>query len=159
MLTDISSESMAAILPLYITGVLGLSTIAFGFIDGLYQGVSALVRIAGGYAADRGDQPKWVAFIGYASRRSPESACSSPPGFAALTAVITADRIGKGIRTAPRDALITAASRAETSARRSACTACSTTSAPQLGPLLAFFILLLVPDGFHTSSSPRSPSR
>ena len=48
MLTDVSSESVAAILPLYITGVLGLSTVAYGFIDGLYQGVSAIVRIAGG---------------------------------------------------------------------------------------------------------------
>ena len=58
MLTDVSSESVSAILPLYITGVLGLSTIAYGFIDGLYQGISAVVRIAGGWAADRGDQPK-----------------------------------------------------------------------------------------------------
>src|SRR6478609_2444671 len=66
MLTDISSESVAAILPLYITGVLGLSTIAFGFLDGLYQGTSALVRIGAGYVSDRGEQPKWVAFTGYA---------------------------------------------------------------------------------------------
>src|SRR6187455_2826238 len=65
MLTDISSESVAAILPLYITGVIGLSTVAYGFIDGLYQGISAFVRIAGGWAADHGDQPKWIAFFGY----------------------------------------------------------------------------------------------
>ena len=45
--------------------MLGLSTVAYGFIDGLYQGVSAIVRIGGGWAADRGDQPKWVAFFGY----------------------------------------------------------------------------------------------
>ena len=48
LLTDISSESVSAILPLYLTAVLGLSPLAYGFIDGLYQGVSALVRILGG---------------------------------------------------------------------------------------------------------------
>ena len=61
MLTDISSESVAAVLPLYVTTALGLSTLAYGFLDGLMQGASALVRIAGGWAADRGDHPKWVA--------------------------------------------------------------------------------------------------
>ncbi|WP_353477577.1 hypothetical protein [Microbacterium sp. zg-YB36] len=66
LLTDISSESVSAILPLYITGFLGLSMIAFGVLDGMYQGVSAFVRIAGGHASDRLDQPKWVAFTGYA---------------------------------------------------------------------------------------------
>src|SRR5665647_3123100 len=65
LLTDISSESVAAVLPLYLTTALGLSTIAYGFIDGLMQGASALVRVAGGWAADRGDRPKWVAFVGY----------------------------------------------------------------------------------------------
>lgn len=49
MMTDISSESVAAILPLYVTGFLGLSTIAFGIIDGINQGASAVVRIAAGW--------------------------------------------------------------------------------------------------------------
>ncbi|HWI32149.1 MAG TPA: MFS transporter, partial [Microbacterium sp.] len=110
MLTDISSESVAAILPLYITGVLTLSTIAYGFLDGLYQGVSALVRIASGYASDRSDQPKWIAFIGYGLSAIARVGLLFASGFAAITAVLTADRIGKGIRTAPRDSLITASS-------------------------------------------------
>ena len=61
LVTDVSSESVAAILPLYLTASLGLSAISYGFIDALYQGVSALVRIGGGWAADRGGHPKWVA--------------------------------------------------------------------------------------------------
>ena len=47
--------------------MVGLSPLAYGFIDGIYQGVSALVRILGGWLADRGDHPKWVAFFGYAA--------------------------------------------------------------------------------------------
>ena len=65
MATDISSESVSAILPLYVTGFLGLSTIAFGFIDGLNQGASAIVRIAAGWASDRTGHPKRVAVAGY----------------------------------------------------------------------------------------------
>ena len=56
LLTDISSESVAAILPLYITVVIGLGPLAFGFIDGIYQGISAVVRMAGGRWADLSDR-------------------------------------------------------------------------------------------------------
>ena len=61
LLTDVSSEMVAAVLPLYLTTQVGLGYLAYGFVDGLYQGVSAVVRIAGGYAGDRGGRPKWVA--------------------------------------------------------------------------------------------------
>lgn len=150
LLTDVSSESVAAILPLYITGVLGLSTVAFGFLDGLNQGVSALVRIGGGYVSDRYDQPKWVAFTGYALAAVARVGLLFASGFAALTAVIAADRIGKGIRTAPRDALITAASAPEILGRSFGVHRTLDNIGAAVGPLLAFFILLLIPDGFQT---------
>jgi MFS family permease len=149
MLTDISSESVSAILPLYITGVLGLSTIAFGFLDGLYQGVSALVRIAGGYASDRVHQPKWVAFIGYGLAAIARVGLLVGTGFATITAVITADRIGKGLRTAPRDALITATSRPDNLGTSFGVHRTLDNIGAAIGPLLAFFILLLIPDGYH----------
>jgi len=149
MLTDISSESVSAILPLYITGFLGLSTIAFGVLDGIYQGTSALVRIAGGYASDRLDQPKWVAFVGYALAAVARVGLLFWTGFAALTAVITADRIGKGIRTAPRDALITATSDPTRLAGAFGVHRMLDNIGAAIGPFLAFLILLIVPDGFH----------
>lgn len=149
MLTDISSESVSAILPLYITGFLGLSTIAFGVLDGIYQGVSAVVRIAGGYASDRIDQPKWVAFVGYALAAVARLGLLFWTGFAALTAVITADRLGKGIRTAPRDALITATSDPHRLAASFGVHRMLDNIGAAIGPFLAFLILLVVPDGFH----------
>lgn len=149
LLTDISSESVSAILPLYITGFLGLSTIAFGVLDGLYQGVSSVVRIAGGYASDRIDQPKWVAFIGYALAAVARVGLLFWTGFAALTAVITADRLGKGIRTAPRDALITATSDPQRLAASFGVHRMLDNIGAAIGPFLAFLILLVVPDGFH----------
>ncbi|GEK86244.1 MFS transporter [Microbacterium aerolatum] len=150
MLTDISSESVTAILPLYVTGFLGLSTIAFGFLDGFYQGISALVRIAGGYTSDRLDQPKWVAFTGYALAAVARVGLLFASGFGALTAVISADRIGKGIRTAPRDAVITASSRPDSLGAAFGMHRMLDNIGAAIGPLLAFFILLLIPDGYGT---------
>jgi MFS family permease len=148
MLTDISSESVSAILPLYITGMLGLSTVAFGFLDGVYQGVSALVRIGAGYTSDRSDQPKWVAFTGYALAAVARVGLLFATGFAALTAVVTADRIGKGIRTAPRDALITAASDPDRLGTAFGVHRMLDNIGAAVGPLIAFVILLVIPDGF-----------
>lgn len=150
MLTDISSESITAILPLYVTGFLGLSTIAFGFLDGFYQGISALVRIAGGYTSDRLDQPKWVAFTGYALAAVARIGLLFASGFTMLTAVISADRIGKGIRTAPRDAVITASSRPDSLGAAFGVHRTLDNIGAAVGPLLAFFILLLIPDGYGT---------
>lgn len=150
MLTDISSESVTAVLPLYITGVLGLSTIAYGFIDGIYQGVSAITRIAAGYTSDRLDQPKWVAFVGYAVAAVARFGLLFASGFAAITAVISADRIGKGIRTAPRDSVITAASRPDNLGTSFGVHRTLDNIGAAIGPLLAFFILLLIPNGYGT---------
>ncbi|MGH3704553.1 MAG: MFS transporter, partial [Agromyces sp.] len=150
MFTDISSEATAAILPLYITGVIGLSTVAYGFIDGLYQGVSAVVRIAAGYAADRGDQPKWVAMFGYGISAIARVGLLFATGFAALTAVVVVDRLGKGARTAPRDALITASSEPSNLGRSFGVHRMLDTVGAAVGPLLAFVILLFIPDGYTT---------
>jgi MFS family permease len=150
MLTDISSESVSAILPLYITGVLGLSTIAYGFIDGLYQGVSAVVRIAGGWAADRGDQPKWIAFLGYGVSAIARIGLLFAGGFAAITAIVAVDRLGKGVRTAPRDALISASSTPQNLGRSFGVHRMLDTVGAAIGPLLAFLILFFIPDGYHT---------
>ena len=150
MLTDISSESVAAILPLYITGVLGLSTIAFGFLDGIYQGVSAVARIAAGYTSDRVEQPKWVAFTGYALAAVARIGLLFATGFTAIMAVITADRIGKGIRTAPRDALITATSRSDNLGTSFGVHRMLDNIGAAVGPLIAFLILLVIPDGYQT---------
>src|SRR5689334_17754091 len=61
LFTDISSEMISTILPLYLMFYLRLSPLEYGFVDGLYQGASALVRVFGGYAADRWQRYKEVA--------------------------------------------------------------------------------------------------
>ena len=149
MFTDISSESVSAILPLYLTGVLGLSTISYGFIDGLYQGVSALVRVAAGWASDRGGHPKWVAFAGYASSCVARVGFLFASTFAGISAVVTADRIGKGVRTAPRDAMISGATPPEHVGRAFGVHRTLDTLGAAIGPLVAFLILWWIPNGYH----------
>lgn len=150
LMTDISSEAVAAILPLYVTAALGLTTIAYGFIDGLMQGAGALVRIAGGWAADRGDHPKWVAVAGYGLSMLTRAGLLVASGFAAITALVAIDRVGKGIRTAPRDAMITAASDPAHLGRSFGVHRTLDTIGAALGPLLAFIVLWAIPDGYTT---------
>ena len=150
LLTDISSESVAAVLPLYLTLVLGLSPAAYGVIDGLNQGVSALVRMAGGWAADRSSHPKWVAVVGYGSSCLARVALLFASGFGAIAAVVTADRLGKGIRTAPRDAMIAQASPPDELGRAFGVHRALDTTGAAIGPVLAFVLLWLVPDGYLT---------
>lgn len=150
LLTDISSESVAAILPLYLTSVVGLSTVAYGFLDGLYQGASALVRIAAGWAADRGGHPKWVAFLGYGLSAAAKAGLLIASGFAAITAVVAVDRIGKGIRTAPRDAMIADSTPTSHLGRAFAVHRTLDTIGAAAGPFVAFAILWAIPDGYTT---------
>ncbi len=148
MLTDISSESVAAVLPLYLVTVLGLSPAAYGVVDGLYQGVSALVRIGGGWAADRGGHPKWVAFAGYLLSCLARVALLVSAGLAAVATVVAVDRVGKGLRTAPRDAMISAASAPEDLGRAFGVHRTLDTTGAVLGPLVAFALLWWIPDGY-----------
>ncbi|MGX1748733.1 MFS transporter [Glutamicibacter protophormiae] len=149
MLTDISSESVAAILPMYITGALGLSMIAYGFFEGLNQSASALVRIAAGYAADQTSRPKPVAVAGYGLSMVARIGLLFATGFAGIAAIIGVDRVGKGIRTAPRDAMIQQASQPEHLARSFGLHRLLDTIGATAGPMLAFVVLLLVPDGYR----------
>src|SRR5262249_20463239 len=106
LLTDVSSEMVNAVLPLYLTQFLRFSPLAFGLFDGVYQGTSAVVRIWGGVIAHpRRAQP--VAALGYAaSAASKIGLVAAGMLWAPVTGLLLLDRLGKGVRTAPRDALI-----------------------------------------------------
>lgn len=150
MVTDVSSESVAAVLPLYITGFLGLGTIAFGFIDAINQGASAIVRIAAGWAADRTGHPKRVALAGYGLSMLARIGFLFAGGFWTIAAIVTGDRIGKGIRTAPRDALITVSAQPEHLARSFGVHRMLDNIGAAAGPMIAFLVLLMIPNGFST---------
>ncbi|WP_232828168.1 MFS transporter [Kribbella monticola] len=108
LVTDISSEMVTAVLPVYLVLGLHLSPAAYGVIDGMYTGATAVLRLVGGYLADRTSRRKSVAGFGYAlSALAKLGLLAVGNSVGAIGAVIAVDRTGKGLRTAPRDALIT----------------------------------------------------
>jgi MFS family permease len=108
LVTDVSAEMVTAVLPVYLVLGLHLSPAAYGVVDGVYTGSTALLRLVGGYLADRIRARKAVAGIGYAlSAVAKLGLLAVGSSAAGIGAVLAADRTGKGLRTAPRDALIT----------------------------------------------------
>jgi MFS family permease len=149
LFTDISSEMVSAVLPVYVMFYLRLSPLEFGLVDGLYQGVAAVVRVAGGLAADRWRGYKEVAAIGYGlSAVCKLGLLAAGSAWTALAAVVVLDRTGKGLRTAPRDALISLSSPRGSFATAFGVHRALDTAGALLGPLVAFGLLTLVPDAF-----------
>ncbi|MFD0413647.1 MFS transporter [Streptomyces sp. NPDC127108] len=149
LVTDISSEMVAAVLPLYFVLGLGLSPLAFGFLDGLYNGATAFVRLLGGYAADRGGRHKLVAGSGYLlSALSRLGLLLAGGATAGIGAAIAADRLGKGVRTAPRDALISLSSPPDGLGRAFGVHRAMDTTGALLGPLAAFALLWVTADAY-----------
>jgi MFS family permease len=149
LFTDISSEMVATILPLYVVFGLGLTPLQFGIVDGLYQGASALVRIASGFVADRRRQYKEVATAGYALSAACKLGLLVAGGtWGALAGVILVDRTGKGIRTAPRDALISLSSPRDALGTAFGVHRALDTAGAMVGPLLAFGLLTVLPGAY-----------
>lgn len=106
MLMDISSEMIHAILPIYLVTVLGTSTLTVGFIEGIAEATASITKVFSGALSDWLGKRKLLAVIGYglAAFTKPIFPLASTVGW--LIAARFIDRIGKGIRGAPRDALV-----------------------------------------------------
>ncbi|MGH8437147.1 MAG: MFS transporter [Pseudomonas sp.] len=106
LLTDFSSEMIYPLLPFFLTTVLGASPAFLGLVEGVAESTASLLKLASGWFSDRVGKRKSLVLAGYglASIARPLIALVNAP--AQLLAIRFADRVGKGIRTAPRDALI-----------------------------------------------------
>lgn len=149
MFTDISAEMTTAILPLYLTYDLSFTALQFGGYVGLAEGVQALIRIAGGILADRRSDHKRIAVAGYATSAATRVGILLTGGaWVPTTGVLLADRFGKGIRTAPRDAMISIASPPGQLGRSFGVHRSLDALGAMLGPLLAFAILASLADAY-----------
>ena len=104
--TDVSSEMLLNVLPLFLSNVLGVRVWAVGVVEGLAEATSSILKLYSGWLSDRLGTRKWPAVAGYAI-----SALSKPfyyiaSSWGAVAAIRLGDRVGKGVRTAPRDALL-----------------------------------------------------
>src|SRR5512136_2798536 len=103
---DVSSEMVINILPLFLANVLGVKTNIIGLIEGIAEATASILKLFSGWLSDKLGGRKWLAVTGYAL-----SAVSKPFFYIAgswelIAGVRWADRVGKGVRTAPRDALV-----------------------------------------------------
>ncbi|WP_027347035.1 MFS transporter [Hamadaea tsunoensis] len=142
LVTDVSSEMVTAVLPVYLVVGLSLGPLAYGVIDGVYTGATAALRLVGGWLADRTRRRKTVAGFGYAlSALAKLGLLAAGPHAGVLGAVIAADRTGKGLRTAPRDALITLSAPAPLLGRAFGVHRAMDSIGAFLGPLVALGVL------------------
>jgi MFS family permease len=146
LLTDVSSEMVSTVLPIYIVFALGATPLQFGIVDGIYQGATAFMRLLAGVAADRKGRHKPVAVAGYAiSAVCKLGMLLVGSSLLAISAVVYADRVGKGIRTAPRDALISLTAHPKALGAAFGVHRAMDTAGAMLGPLLAFGLLAAAP--------------
>jgi MFS family permease len=149
LFTDISSEMVASTLPMYLVLHLGLSPLQFGFVDGLYQGMTALLRLVSGLIADRWRRYKEVAAAGYGlSAICKMGLLWAGSVWPMLVTVIAVDRVGKGLRSAPRDALLSLSMAQEHLGVAFGVHRTLDAGGAMLGPLGAFALLLLAPDAY-----------
>jgi MFS family permease len=151
LLTDVSAEMVSTILPLYLVYTLGFTPLQYGVVDGVYQGAASLVRLGAGFGADRWRRHKEVATLGYGI----SAACKlglliAGSSFSAIGALVLVDRAGKGVRTAPRDALISLSSSPSTLGTAFGVHRALDTTGAMLGPLAAFGLLALAPLAFES---------
>ncbi len=143
-LTDISSELIFTLMPLFLANVLGASTVIIGFISGVADSTASLLNIFSGWFSDRVGKRKYLSFIGYAlsSLSKPFMLIASTWG--PIMAIRFADRVGKGIRTSPRDALVADSTAEEVRGRAFGFHRAMDTGGAALGLLLAAVVVYFV---------------
>jgi MFS family permease len=105
-LTDLSSEMIVHLLPLFLANVLGVRTLTIGLIEGVAETTASLVKLLSGHYSDRIGQRKWLTVAGYGLSTVAKPFLLVANSWPMVLAVRFVERTGKGIRTAPRDALI-----------------------------------------------------
>ncbi len=105
-LTDVSSEMIFNLLPLFLFDVLGVRTPLIGLIEGVAESTASLMKVFSGWFSDRLGRRKGLAVIGYSLSTMAKPFLYFAAGWGTVLGVRFADRLGKGIRTAPRDAML-----------------------------------------------------
>jgi MFS family permease len=118
MFMDISSETIHALLPLFLTGTLGVSVALVGLIDGVAESTASIAKVFSGYISDRIGRRKPLILLGYGLGALTKPLFALAGSASLVMGARFADRIGKGLRGAPRDALVADVTPLEISTQR-----------------------------------------
>lgn len=143
LMMDISSEMIHALLPLFLTGVLGASVVLVGVIDGIAEATASISKVFSGFVSDRIGKRKPLILLGYGlgAVSKPLFALAGAPGTVLGARFI--DRIGKGLRGAPRDALVADVTPPEIRGRAYGLRQSLDTVGAFVGPILAIGLMAL----------------
>jgi MFS family permease len=150
MFMDISSEMIHALLPLYMVTVLGTSVVAVGFIEGIAEATASITKVFSGALSDRLGKRKLLTVVGYGLGALTKPVFPLASGLDWLIAARFVDRIGKGIRGAPRDALVADVTPPELRGAAFGLRQALDTVGAFLGPLLAILLMWLTASHFQT---------
>jgi MFS family permease len=106
LLTDVSSEMIFTLVPLFLSNILGASTTIIGLVGGLSDSTEGVFKIFSGWFSDRINKPKFLSTLGYGVSTLVKPFMLLATSWGIVTGIRLGDRVGKGIRTAPRDALV-----------------------------------------------------
>ena len=140
-LTDVSSEMIYPLLPVFIGTVLGASATSIGLIEGAAESAAALLKFVSGWWSDRMGRRKPLVVAGYALAGLVRPLVGLAQSVSHVLAIRLTDRVGKGIRTAPRDALIADSVDAKSRGRAFGFHRAADHAGAVLGPLVAFVLL------------------
>ncbi len=140
--TDISSEMIFPILPLFLTSILGAGQQIVGLIEGTADSVASIVEIFSGYFSYKYNERKKFVLFGYSLSSLVKLGIALSTQWWHILIMRSLERVGKGIRTSPRDAIIAASSTKETRGKAFGLHRAMDTLGAILGPLIAYFIFL-----------------
>ena len=149
MLMDISSEMIHSLLPLFMVGTLGASALMVGLIEGLAESTALLVKVFSGTLSDYLGKRKGLAVVGYALGALSKPLFAIAPVIGVVFAARLLDRAGKGIRGAPRDALVADLTPAKIRGAAFGLRQSLDTVGAFVGPLVAFGLMLLWANDFR----------
>jgi MFS family permease len=141
LLNDAASEMITPLLPIFLTAALGAGPAIVGFIEGLAEATASVLKLVSGRLADRGVPAKGLVIGGYSLSNLCRPLIGLASGWAAVLLLRFLDRVGKGLRTAPRDALIAGAVGPGQRGRAFGFHRAMDHAGAVIGPLLAFGLL------------------
>jgi len=148
-LTDVSSEMVYPLVPLFLTATLGAPVAAVGLIEGLAESAASLFKAAGGWLSDRLRIRRPLVIAGYALSAASKPLMAAAYVWPVALLVRFADRTGKGIRTAPRDALVADVTPTELRGRAFGFHRAADTLGAVIGPAVALGLLAAFNDNFR----------
>lgn len=145
---DVSSEMIHALLPVYMVTALGASALSVGIIEGIAEATAAIVKVGSGTLSDWVGRRKPLIVLGYGLAALTKPVFPLASSLSALVAARFIDRIGKGIRGAPRDALVADLAPPDIRARSFGLRQSMDTIGAFIGPIIALFLMWLSENNF-----------